>query len=95
MVKNFLKSTPKLEEKENLCSNSLNLTRNEITILIDRVKAKTLFDLNYSASEVQKHLKPRSYSIQTLHSWKNLNWNVEALIPKSTGRKPIITKQTN
>lgn len=94
MVKNFLKSTPKLEEKENLCSNSLNLTRNEITILIDRVKAKTLFDLNYSASEVQKHLKPRSYSTQTLYSWKNLNWNVEALIPKkSTGRKPIITKQ--
>ena len=63
MVKNFLKSTLKLEEKENICSNSFNLTRNEITILIDRVKAKTLFDLNYSASDIQKHLEYRSCSL--------------------------------
>ena len=64
MVKTFLENTLKLEQKENNSEIYFNLTRNEITLLIDRVKAKTLLDLNYSPSEVQKHLKPISYSIQ-------------------------------
>lgn len=43
MVKSFLTE----EEKTNSAELSFNLTLNEITLLVDRVKAKTLFDINY------------------------------------------------
>lgn len=55
----MVKSLLTVEEETNNTKSSFNLTINEISLLVDRVKAKTLFDINYSASDIQKLLKPR------------------------------------
>jgi len=92
MAINFAASQCQQQEQETLNEKKYSLTFKEISLIIDKVKAKTLFDLNFSASQVRERLLNKKHTLKTLYKWKRADWNVESFIcGKSTGRKSKIT----
>jgi len=80
MAINFAAPQCQQQEQETLNEKKYSLTLKEISLIIDKVKAKTLFDLNFSASQVRERLLNKKHTLKTLYKWKRAHWNVESFI---------------
>ena len=65
--------------------SNYNLKEKELELMIDRVRVKQLFELNFSVAKI-KSIIGKNYSDKTFYSWKKLTWEVKSIvIKKSTG----------
>lgn len=63
-------------------NESSNLTSRKAQLVIDKVRAKTLFDQGRTANEINKKIFNGKYSLKTLYKWKNLSLDAKSIFPK-------------
>ena len=73
----MVKTMISISNNKNINNKSYSFTFNEIKLIIDKVKAKTLFEEGHTAAHIQKTLTNSNYSLKTLYNWKNTSCNVE------------------
>jgi len=83
-----------VENDQDVETKHFNLTNNHIQLIIDRVRAKTLFDVGYNAAKIKNEIFNNKYTLKTLYGWNKLKYDVQSIIPKKqTGRKSSVTNQ--